>query len=275
MAKRTRKPAPKPVVKNGVGFSATGKMTGVAKPALARHRGASAQRHPSSGVVGLPPGLISPFAGATAPAGYLLCDGTSLAAATYPALFAVIGYTYGGSGANFTLPDLRSRFPIGVGTGTGLTARTLGGAVGAEKTALVATDVPAHGHGNTFATSPETTDHTHGVGTLVTGNQSANHTHTGSVSANNTYVSANGSATTVTTTGGATRINTLTYTTPTGSFTTNGVSVNHNHAITGSTGSRSASHTHAITGGVSNSAASTTSPAVIPPALGLNYIIKT
>ena len=114
-----------------------------------------------------------------------------------------------------------------------------------------------------------------GVGTLVTGNQSANHTHTGSVSANNTYVSANGSATTVTTTGGATRINTLTYTTPTGSFTTNGVSVNHNHAITGSTGGRSASHTHAITGGVSNSAASTTSPAVIPPALGLNYIIKT
>lgn len=225
--------------------------------------------------VSFPAGGVIPFAGASAPVGYLLCDGSSVSTTTYARLFAVVAYTYGGSGASFNLPDLRSRVPIGAGTGTGLTARTLGGAVGAEKTALVATDVPAHGHGNTFATSAETTEHTHSVGTLVTGNQSANHTHTGSVSANNTYVSNNGSATTVTTTGGATRINSLTYTTPTGSFTTNGVSADHNHAITGSTGGRSASHTHAITGGVSNSAASTTSPAVIPPALGLNYIIKT
>ena len=240
---------------------------------------ATASLTASSGVVGLPPGLISPFAGATAPAGYLLCNGASLATATYPALFAVIGYTYGGSGANFTLPDLRSRVPIGAGTGTGLTARTLGGAVGAETTPLVATDVPAHPHGNTFATSAETAEHTHGVGTLVTGNQSANHTHTGSVSvtATNNYAYANGSAATVTTGGAATRVNSVSYSKPsgTGSFTTDGQSVNHNHAITGSTGGRSATHTHAITGGVSNSAASTTSPAVIPPALGLNYIIKT
>ena len=221
--------------------------------------------------VSFPAGGVVPFAGATAPVGYLLCDGASVSTTDYAKLFAVIAYTYGGSGASFNLPDLRSRFPIGVGTGTGLTARTLGGAVGAEKTALVATDVPAHGHGNTLATSAETAEHTHSVGTLVTGNQSANHTHT--VSMNAAYAYTNTTATTVTTTGGATRVNTISYGTPSG--TTAGQSANHNHTITGSTGGRSATHTHAITGGVSNSAASTTSPAVIPPALGLNYIIKT
>jgi len=221
--------------------------------------------------VSFPAGGVIPFAGATAPVGYLLCNGASVSTTDYAKLFAVIAYTYGGAGASFNLPDLRSRVPIGAGTGTGLTARTLGGAVGAETTALVATDVPAHGHNNTFATSAEATDHTHTGSTLVTGNQSANHTHTGS--ATGTFASSNTSATTVTTTGGATRINAITYTTP--SITTLGVSADHNHAITGSTGGRSASHTHAITGSVSNSAASTTSPAVIPPALGLNYIIKT
>ena len=51
---------------------------------------------------------------ASAPTGYLLCDGSSVSTTTYAALFAVIGYTFGGSGASFTLPDYRGRMPIGV-----------------------------------------------------------------------------------------------------------------------------------------------------------------
>lgn len=39
-----------------------------------------------------------------APTNWFLCDGASKDTTTYAALFAVIDYTYGGSGANFTLP---------------------------------------------------------------------------------------------------------------------------------------------------------------------------
>ena len=38
------------------------------------------------------------------PAGFLVCDGRSLKKSEYAELFAVIGYTYGGSGENFNIP---------------------------------------------------------------------------------------------------------------------------------------------------------------------------
>jgi hypothetical protein len=50
-------------------------------------------------------GDIVEYTGATPPAGWMLCNGASLPTAAYPALFAQIGYTYGGSGANFNLPS--------------------------------------------------------------------------------------------------------------------------------------------------------------------------
>jgi hypothetical protein len=40
------------------------------------------------------------------PAGWLRTNGASVSRITYTGLFAVIGYTYGGSGANFTLPTV-------------------------------------------------------------------------------------------------------------------------------------------------------------------------
>ncbi len=67
----------------------------------------------------MPAGAVVPFAGAAAPTGFLLCDGSSLVRATYPDLFSAIGTTFGAAdGSHFTLPDLRSRTPVGVGTGT-------------------------------------------------------------------------------------------------------------------------------------------------------------
>lgn len=67
-----------------------------------------------------PIGVVSPFAGAAAPDGWLICNGAAVSRDTYEDLFDVIGTTYGaGDGATtFNLPDLRSRSPIGVGTGT-------------------------------------------------------------------------------------------------------------------------------------------------------------
>lgn len=74
-----------------------------------------------------PPGKIAPFAQSAVPAGWLACNGASVATATYPALFAAIGYTYGGAGASFSLPDLRGEFLRGADGGRGVDAgRVLG-----------------------------------------------------------------------------------------------------------------------------------------------------
>ena len=47
--------------------------------------------------------------------GFLLCNGTSYSTTTYARLFLVIGYTFGGSGANFNVPDLKGAFLRGAG----------------------------------------------------------------------------------------------------------------------------------------------------------------
>lgn len=54
------------------------------------------------------PGMITAYAGTVAPAGWLLCNGVSYATTLYPALFAVIGYTYGGSSGSFSVPTYTS-----------------------------------------------------------------------------------------------------------------------------------------------------------------------
>lgn len=87
-------------------------------------------------------GQILAYGGGSVPTGYLECDGTQYATTTYPDLFSVIGYTYGGSGANFNVPDFRGRSLLGEGTGGGLTARARGDTAGQE----AITDVPAHDH---------------------------------------------------------------------------------------------------------------------------------
>ncbi len=42
--------------------------------------------------------------------GWLLCDGTSYSTTDYPDLFAVIGYTFGGSENNFNVPNYKGKF---------------------------------------------------------------------------------------------------------------------------------------------------------------------
>lgn len=75
-------------------------------------------------------GEIRMWGGSSAPAGWAICDGSSLATASYPALFAVLGYTYGGAGANFNLPDMRGRFALGkAAAGTGSTLGETGGSL--------------------------------------------------------------------------------------------------------------------------------------------------
>lgn len=68
----------------------------------------------NSGVMQIPfilnfTGIVVPFAGQVAPVGWLLCDGKNYNTAEYPNLFQVIGYTYGGSGSTFKVPDFRGK----------------------------------------------------------------------------------------------------------------------------------------------------------------------
>lgn len=69
-------------------------------------------------VATIPIGSIITYAGNVPPAGYLLCDGSEVKISNYPALFAIIGYTYRQpinliGQTTFALPDLRGRFALG------------------------------------------------------------------------------------------------------------------------------------------------------------------
>jgi microcystin-dependent protein len=88
-------------------------------------------------------GSIVAYAATTAPAGYLLCDGTTYEISAFPALAALLGTNFGGDGVTtFAVPDLRSRFVVGVGAGANLSTYTLGEAGGVEGNTVV----PAHTH---------------------------------------------------------------------------------------------------------------------------------
>ena len=82
---------------------------------------------------GSPTGSILPFAGASAPTGFLIADGASLLRADYAALFAVIGTTYGSAdGTHFTLPNLKGKVVVGVNASE--TEFDVLGETGGEKT---------------------------------------------------------------------------------------------------------------------------------------------
>lgn len=91
-----------------------------------------------------PPGIISQYAGSTAPSGYLMCDGQSLSTTAYPALFQAIGYQYGGSGSSFNVPNLQNRVPVGKGIETEFD--TLGETGGSKTHTLTVNEMPSHTH---------------------------------------------------------------------------------------------------------------------------------
>jgi microcystin-dependent protein len=70
----------------------------------------------ASGTLGiLPAGIILPYGGSTAPTGAKMCDGAGYSTTTEQRLFQAIGYSYGGSGPTFNVPDMQERIPVGKG----------------------------------------------------------------------------------------------------------------------------------------------------------------
>jgi microcystin-dependent protein len=116
--------------------------------------------------VSIPIGQISAFAGASAPTGWLLCDGSSQSTTgPYAALHGVIGYTYGGSGGSFNIPDLLRRAPVGKGA-----SDTLGSSDGVAYASRSMSHNHTIGHTHTIPNHQHTVpSHQHDIGT---------HTHT-------------------------------------------------------------------------------------------------
>ena len=104
----------------------------------------------------LPPGIIFPFAGQSAPEGYLICAGQEVSRQEYSDLFEVIGELYGsGDGeTTFNLPDLRGRMPLGKDNMNGASANrvenaqadSLSGNAGEENHQLTVDELAEHNH---------------------------------------------------------------------------------------------------------------------------------
>ena len=236
-----------------------------------------------------PTGSVIAFAGASAPSGWLLCDGTAVSRSTYADLFTIISTTYGsGDGSStFNVPDLRRRTPYGKGTSDSLGDSD--GVAEGSRSLSHTHSVPAHYHGkgtlNITSSGTHTTsishDHASFNATGYTGYDGA-HTHginageTGG-SGSNRYVIKAVSPTYITTAGGAQIIQT---------------SATHRHSITlgvnvpsfSANSDSTGAHTHA-SGDFSGSVGATgsgidgdsemTSGSATLPHLIMSYIIKT
>jgi microcystin-dependent protein len=75
-----------------------------------------------TGIVTIPSGVVLPFAynftSSGAPSGWLICDGTQYSTSAYPALYALIGTSYGSGVGTFAVPNLQGLFIRGKGTQT-------------------------------------------------------------------------------------------------------------------------------------------------------------
>ena len=122
-----------------------------------------------TGVDSIPPGVIVPYGGTSAPTGWVFCYGQAVtqgsSGSTYYALHAAIGTTYGsgsGGSGDFSIPDLRGRVAAGKDDmggssanrltdpgntiGHGINGDTLGDTGGAETHEVTVLQMPAHTH---------------------------------------------------------------------------------------------------------------------------------
>ena len=129
-----------------------------------------------------PAGCMSPFAGSTAPTGWLLCYGQAVSRSTYATLFGVISTTYGvGDGSTtFNVPDMRGRGFIGLDNLGGSAASRVAAATSLGDTGGAETADLAHTHttGDVTLTAAQSgvPAHTHPVPANTNGQGASNNT---------------------------------------------------------------------------------------------------
>lgn len=82
----------------------------------------------------------------TIPSDWMREDGRSLSKTQYPELFAIIGYTYGGSGDNFNIPNSKGRVNVHLNE-SDTEFNTLAKLYGSKTHTLTVAQLPAHEHG--------------------------------------------------------------------------------------------------------------------------------
>lgn len=209
-------------------------------------------------LVVVPVGGIMPFAGSSAPSGWLLCFGQQVSRTTYVALFAVIGSTYGnGDGSTtFNLPDLRGRVAAGVDNMGGTAANRLttatvssssiGGTGGSEKVRLTDAQCALPSHSHTGSTSTDN-GHSHSI-------NDPGHTHSITGIASSPY-----------------QANVTGLYNPTNANMAGSAVVYSN--TTGITVNLGGAHSHTISINSTSQAASSDTP-LLQPTLLMNYIIR-
>lgn len=120
----------------------------------------------------VPTGVVTAFAGSSAPPGYVLCDGSAVTRGDYSRLFAVIGTTYGeGDGSTtFNVPDMRGRVVVSYDVGQS-EFDVLGEVGGAKTHTLTTTELATHSH--SYSTPAGDGAHSH-TGTI---SNAGNHRH--------------------------------------------------------------------------------------------------
>lgn len=99
-------------------------------------------------------GTIFPYAGKTCPEGFMVCDGSSLDVVEYAELFNVIGYSFGGSGDYFKLPNMLGRMPVGLDSSIS-DFNTIGKNGGLKDVTLTIEQMPRHSHKDGTATQEQ------------------------------------------------------------------------------------------------------------------------
>ena len=138
----------------------------------------------------VPTGGMVAWTTASAPTGWLICDGSAVSRTTYADLYAVVGDTYGsGDGSTtFNLPNIKGRVVVGLDsadTAFDALAETGGSATHTLNTA----ELPSHNHtqdahSHTANTAAANAPHSHPAST---GAANAPHSHPASTGAANAY----------------------------------------------------------------------------------------
>ena len=197
-----------------------------------------------------PSGSLTAFAGATAPTGWLICDGSVVSQATYASLYAVVGGTYntGGEGAgNFRLPNMKGRVIVGRDASDS-DFNVLGETGGAKTHTLTEAQMPVHDH----------------TGSAIS---NGDHNHSGSISGgSHEHPMSTGAALSL---GAGNSLFANSGNPPVTSAGNTGTSPSHSHGLTIN---YNGSHPHSISidtagsGGAHNN---------LQPYIALNWIIKT